>query len=172
VFKKATWTPRNRNLFDIVDRLGDRALVPLEMEIETAETSADLAFLARARDRLPAAHPLHRVGDRHGDHRHGHGHDSGAVMSAGLSLALGSRTTAGSWHYCPRRTGSSKPCTGTEESVWSYGVEIERVQVCRYRASRCRELSRPALRRSATGRGFEWNLESPPLVLAFTSLSL
>ena len=44
MFKKATWTRRNRNLFDIVDRLGDRALVPLEMEIETAETSADLAF--------------------------------------------------------------------------------------------------------------------------------
>jgi hypothetical protein len=52
------------------------------------------------------------------------------------------------------------------------GAELERVQVCRYRAPRCRGFARPTLRRSATGRGFSWILESPPLMLAFTSAGM
>ena len=59
------------------------------------------------------------------------------------------------------------------ESVWSYGVELQRVQVCRYRARRCRRFARPAptpLSETSTGRGFSWVLEveSSPLVIAFT----
>jgi hypothetical protein len=46
VFKTATWTRRNRRLYDVVSRLADRAGTPLDTEIETAETADDLAFLA------------------------------------------------------------------------------------------------------------------------------
>ena len=46
-----------------------------------------------------------------------------------------------------------------------FGIELERVQVCHYRAGVATDsLDLPCL--AATGRGFEWILESPPLSVA------
>jgi hypothetical protein len=80
--------------------------------------------------------------------------------------ALGSRTTAGSRRTAPGE-GSSKPCTGTEVSVWSWR-RAERVQVCRYRAPRRRGFARPALPcGNRTGPIGIW--KCPPLSFAYTS---
>src|SRR5215207_6400106 len=79
---------------------------------------------------------------------------------------LDSWTTAGWRRTAPGEPGAVSRWTGTEVSEWSYGVELQRVQVCRYRARCCHRLARPACL-AATGRA-NGNLESPPLSLAFT----
>jgi hypothetical protein len=58
---------------------------------------------------------------------------------------LGSWTTAGRRRTAPGEPGAVSRWTGTVESVWSYGVELQRVQVCRYRARCCHRFARPAL---------------------------
>ena len=87
------------------------------------------------------------------------------------SLPVGQDTLGRFWAHCPRQYRRAVRAIpyGLRYRVWSDSASsFERVQVCRYRARRCRgSLDLPCL--AATGRGRNRNLEGvPPLVIAFT----